>query len=59
MLRVTRSINFEFLYELLKRVMKKKGNVRLFRTSRSATINMALQSTVPVVQMKLYLQRWV
>ena len=59
MLRVVRSVNFEFLCELVKRALKKKENVRLFFTSRNATIDMVLQSTVPVVQRKLSLQRWV
>jgi len=39
--------------------LKKKENVRLFFTSTNATIDMVLQSTVPVVQRKLSLQRWV
>jgi hypothetical protein len=60
MLRVVRSVNFEFLCMLVKSVLKKKENVRLFFTSRSATIDMVLQqSTVPVVQRELLLQRWV
>jgi len=59
MLRVVRSFNFEFLCELVKRVLKKKENVRLFFTSRDETIDLVLQSTVPVVQRKLSLQRWV
>jgi len=59
MLRAVRSVNFEFLCELVKRVLKKKENVRLFFTSRKATIHMVLQSTLPVIQRKLPLERWV
>ena len=59
MLRVVKSVNFEFLCELVKRVLKKKENVRLLFTSRNATVDIVLQSTVPVVQRKLPLQRWV
>jgi hypothetical protein len=60
MLRVVRSVKFEFLFELVKRVLKKKENVRLFFTSRNATVDsVLLQSTVPVVHGKLSLQRWV
>jgi hypothetical protein len=59
MLRVVRIFNFEFLCELVKRVVKKKENVRLFFTSTSATMGMMLQSSVPVIQRKLSIQRWV
>jgi hypothetical protein len=60
MLRVVRSVKFEFLCELVKRVLKKKQNVRLFFTSRNPTIDsVLLQSAVPVVHRKLSLQRWV
>lgn len=59
MLRVFGSVKFEFLFELVKRVLQKKENVRLFFTSRNATADMVLQSRVPVVQRKLSLQRWV
>jgi Na+-transporting NADH:ubiquinone oxidoreductase subunit NqrB len=59
MLRVVRGFNLEFLCELVKRVLKKKDNIRLFFTSRSATMDMVLQSAVPVIQTKLSIQRWV
>jgi hypothetical protein len=59
MLRVVRSVKFEFLCELVKRVLKKKENVRLFFTARNATVDVVLQSAVPLVQRKLSLQRWV
>jgi hypothetical protein len=59
MLRVVRSVNFEFLCELVKRVLKKKESVSLLFTSRNATVDIVLRSTVPVVQRKLPLQRWV
>lgn len=59
MLRLVRGLNFEFLCELLKRVLKKEENVRLFFTSRNAAVDIVLQSAVPVAERKLAVERWV
>jgi hypothetical protein len=59
MLRLVRGLNFEFLCELLKRVLKKEENVRLFFTSRNAAVDIVLQSAVPVAERKLTVERWV